>query len=50
LNFFRIPSDRANDHPVVGSKGRVTADIDDDRCDGGADRPIQILSGNGSWL
>jgi len=48
LDFLGISSDRADDHSVVGSKGRTTANIDDDRCDGSADRAVQIRSGNGN--
>jgi hypothetical protein len=31
LNFVRVSSDRADDHPVVGSEGRAAADIDENR-------------------
>jgi hypothetical protein len=50
LDCFGILSDRADDHPIIGSERRTAADIDDDRCDGSADRAIQILSGDRSWL
>jgi hypothetical protein len=46
FNFVGIAPDRADDHAVVGSKGRAAPDIDDNRRGGRADRAVQILRGN----
>ena len=44
LNVLRIAPDRADDHTVIGAKGRVAANIDDDRRRSGAYRTVE--SGN----
>jgi len=46
LNFVGISSDRADDHPVVGSERRAAAYINENGRAGRADSAIQILKGN----